>query len=164
MPLRTPNALTDIVVATALKNVLLGYPSTNTNAGINGYPVYVEREGDLLKGQFPAILISVGTQDYQRSSRATWMGQAEFTVDYYDRWDQRPDEFDVIFANLALDLERMKANVEDNEALAQNNTMYAVSAYKHVLSPYQGILRDEGGMKLVYRRYTVGFHLLPYDG
>lgn len=164
MPLRSPNAITDITLLGAFKTVLLGYPSLNTAIGINGNPVYLQHAGDMLSASiFPALLLKTGAQNYERSSRSTWMGQIDLVAEYYDRWDQRPDEFDDIFAALALDLERMKANIESNESLAQNNTAYAASCYRHVLTPYDPILRDEAGMKLVARYYTASFHLLPYD-
>lgn len=164
MPLRNPNSpYVDSVVAGALGIVMAGYPSANTQVGINSYPIRYDAAYDTYKGAFPAVLISVAAQHYQRASRSTWQGEVTFFTDYYDRWDQRPDELDTIRANIAADLERMKANVESNESLAQNNTAYAISAYKHELSPYEGYFREVNGMKLIYRRYTVSFFLLPYD-
>ena len=165
MPLRAPNnPTTDVVLLQAVANILVGYPTPNTQAGLSSYPVYLQRYYDLIAGSaYPALLLSIGTQDYQRSSRSTWMGTAVVLVDYYARYDQATLELDDILATIAADLERMKGNIESNESLAQNNTAYTISAFRHVLSPYQGTLKQEGGLNLVTRRYSVSFHLLPYD-
>lgn len=164
MPLRTPNnPNTDAVTMNALIAILKGYPTANTAAGLNSFPFYVQRENDLLNGPMPAILLWPGRQKYTRSGMRQWQGELTVDVDYYDDWTQRPDQLDDIRAAVAADLERMKANVESNESLAQNNTMYAISAHDHELSPYEGVTREEHGRKLIYRRYTVSFHLLPYD-
>src|SRR5579859_7413030 len=127
MPLRTPNnPYLDTIVLTALQAVLSGYPTANTHAGLQGYPFYIQRQADLISSiaTFPAIVLSASTQNYARMSARTWGGTLSVTVDYYDRWDQQLAELDTIYATLAADLERMKANIEDNEQLAMNNTAY----------------------------------------
>lgn len=170
MPLRSPNnPNTDLAVMNAFVPIALGYPSNNTQlatvgASPSGFgPIYVQREYDLFRGLFPAALLSADSQDYSRAARAHWFGALTLHLDYYDRYDQRPDELDDIRAAIAADLERIKANIESNDALAQNNTAYTISSYRHSLSPYQGFMRDVNDMQLVYRRYTVSFNLLPYD-
>ena len=164
MPLRSPNGYTDTVLLTAWKNILLGYPSVNTNAGINNYPVYILAEGDMLSADsFPALLLSVGVRRPQRNSRSTFVGTIDLICDYYDRWEEQTTTFDAIRAAIADDLALMAANIESNESLAQSNTIYAVGMNTYTISGYEGTIKEQGGSQLISRRLTVPYSLLPYD-
>jgi hypothetical protein len=171
MPLRSPsNPTRDSVVMGAMALVAPGYPTPNTAIALNSSDgtgvsvIYVEREYDLLNnGVFPAVLIQAGTQGYTRMSRSTYNGQLTVLLDYYDRYDQRPTEFDVIRASIRDDLELIKSNLEANETLVVSNVALTVSLLHSTLSPYAGILRDFNTLKLVYRRLSITYNLLDYD-
>ena len=171
MPLRSPNnaANTDVQVMSSIKTVCLGIPpntalALNSTDGTGLAQTYVQREYDMLNnGVFPAVLIQAGTQGFTRMSNATYAGQFTAVLDYYDRYDETNSEFDDIRAALALDLERMKSNLESNDSLAVGGAAHAVSLLKSTLSPYAGILRDYNGIKLVYRRLMLVYNTLDYD-
>lgn len=167
MALRTANTPnTDIVVLNAIKAIIA--PNTalaqNSSDGLGLSQIFVQREFDMLNaGIFPAVLLMAGAQTYQRQSRSTFDGTFTAILDYYDRWDQHPDEFDDIRTAIALDLERMKSNIESQDSLATNGIAIAISLLRETLSPYEGIFRDYNTIKLVYRRLTLTFNVLDYD-
>lgn len=170
MPLRSPNnPTTDVVVMNAMVPILLGYPTNNTHlatvpASSSGLgPVYVQTEYELFLGKFPALLLTAGKQQFRRVSRSTFMGSLVVLCDYYDRWDQNPATLETVRANIAVDLERMKANIESNPTLAQNNTGYTLDNVQLELSDYSAIERTEQGKTYLYRRLTCHFVVLPYD-
>lgn len=171
MPLRNPNnPNTDSVLAVAFIAIAVGYPSVNTVIGsvpadVNGKgPIFYNMAfEEMAFGSFPSALLTVGPQSYQRLSRSNWVGAVTLDLDYFNRWDRQSAQIDTIRASIATDLERIKANIESNESLQQNNTAYTISAYSHTLSPYKGEQLDMDGLTLVTRRYSCSFHILPYD-
>ena len=171
MPLRTPNDPNyGAPLLTDLGTILIGSPAINTvlgavpaSAATGKGPVYVQREYDLYRGNFPALLLSAGPQTYSRSSRSTWQGTFTAYADYYDRWDEQGAEMDDIRVAIDLDLERMKANIESNESLQIGVSARTISMYQTMLSPYEGMIKAIAGMTYIYRRLTLSFHKLPYD-
>ncbi len=171
--LRQPNnPNTDVVVLGVIKNLLAVDPVTgqpNTQLGINQANlgkdlIYIQNKYQMSQGAFPAVHLSSGTQRYAKDSRSTWLGLVNVIVEYYDRWDKRPDTIETIRAQIAADLERMKANLEDNNSLAWQGSAYAISLSTIELSPYKGSIDEQfPGLVLIRRSMTVPVNLLPYD-
>lgn len=174
MPLRQINNPTpDNTILNVLKALLPNDPTTglpNTVIGqeqtsLNTDQVYVEEEFKLSQGNFPAVLLSSGPQNYTKMGGPHMQGGLyEVIVEYYDRWDQQQTPIDDIRSSINADLERMKANIEDNDSLAYQGKNYAVSIPHKSLSPYKGEI-DESvlGLKLVKRTMTLSINILPYD-
>ena len=182
MPLRPPNnPNTDATLLTALAPVVLGLygagglaQAANTQLAVasaaqGGDPtgadrVFVQQEYTMMAAnRFPCVLLSAGQQSYVRQSRRTFDGQLVVNVDYYATWPESSNTYDTIRANVAADLERIKANIESNDSLTQNGVDYAISTARYTLSPYEGTLKQYGATIYVYRRLSVVFSILPYD-
>lgn len=179
MPLRTPNnpntdnAVLNVLAALILNDVMAGQP--NTQVGLNqqllsaqkGKPVslvYIQNKYQMSLGPFPAVHLSTGPQTHRKNSLRTYMGQMTAIIEYYDRWDQQPNTIDAIRAGIAADLERIKANIEDNDSLAYQGQANAISTPQMSLSPYKGEFDAQfEGMLLVYRTLTLSINILPYD-
>lgn len=167
MPLRTSNnPNTDTVIFTVLKNIL----ATNTQlatgslSGTGLEQIYIQNKYQMSLGAFPAIHIEAGPQHYHKNSLRTYMGGLETIIQYYDRWDQQPSSIDTIRANIALDLERVKANIESNDSLSYGGTAYAISVPDMALSPYKGEIDTQfPGLTLVFRELHLTINILPYD-
>lgn len=178
MPLRSPNnPTTDAVILNVLAQLLPNDPQTgqpNTVIGTNQIPLitqqdptplmYIESKYKMSLGQFPAVHLSSGGQKYAKNSRSSYVGQYVAIVEYYDRWDKQPNTIDQIRANIAADLERMKANIEDNDSLAYNSLAYATAIPSMTLSEYKGEIDEQfPGLTLVVRTLTLTINILPYD-
>lgn len=178
MPLRTPNnPNTDKKVLQVLANLLPNDPVTglpNTQIGLNQLALstpdkqvslcYVENKYTMAQGPFPAVHLSSGNQHYNKNSNKTYMGLFVAIIEYYDRWDKQSYTIDAVRANIAADLERMKANIEGNDALAYQGQNYAISTPQIQLSPYKGSIDDQfPGLVLIRRTLTLNINILPYD-
>ncbi len=173
MTLRTANnPMLDSVVLNVLAQLLPNDPVTglpNTVIGQNQVAlgsslVYVQNKYLMSLGQFPAVHLSSGEQHYRIVTRAGYVGLFIAEIEYYDRWDTQPSTIDAIRTNIATDLERMKANIEDQDSLAYQGQAYAISIPEMSLSPYKGEIDTQfPGLTLVYRTLTLHVNLLPYD-
>ena len=171
MPLRSDNNNNDEVsLLTAIRLVALGYPTPNTALALNSVSgtgmevAYIQREYDMIStGTFPALLLQAGAQGAGRMSQHTFAGQFTAILDLYNRYDAAATEFDAIRADLALDLNRMRSNIETNDSLATNGAALTVSLVKYTLSPYEGIMRNIGNLQFIYRRLILTFNTLDYD-
>lgn len=170
--LRNPNnPTTDTKVLAALAQIVPGYPTPNTQLAIASASqtgaelVYVQTEFAMWQtALFPAVLLSSGPQGYTRKSWRSYDGVLQAFVDYYDVWEQTTRTFDQIRADIAADLERIKANVESNDSLTIGGAAMTVSAPKMSLSPYEGnFFRNEAGREFIYRRLAINFLLLDFD-
>lgn len=172
--LRTPNnPIAEPTLLAALKPILRGYPTPNTNLAA----ISPSQTGDeyiyindvsafaLDSTPFPGVLLAVGPQRYGRNSRATFAGTFTAVVRYFDRWEQTTRTYDQVWADITTDLLRMQSNVETNDSLSQGGAAYTMSLPDLSLSPYQGQVFDEPvpGMKLIHRDLTLNFNILPYD-
>lgn len=185
--LRTPNnPFTDDVILNILRNVMhnnaSGQPCTylasidpgNANATPPLAPLtglsltYVQNKYDMVLGmnsQIPyALHLSSGKQPYEKDGARTYEGGLSAIVEYCARWDENPKSIDNIRKTIALDLERIKANIEDNDSLQYGNAATAISVTKFQLSDYEGTLNGKyPGLILVERVLTLGINILPYD-
>jgi hypothetical protein len=162
MSFRTPNnPNTDIVILTAMANIMLGNPQ---NTVVSAGSVYIQSKWKMMLGAFPAIHMNVGKTIFTRNSQRTYMAVYNVQIQYYDRWDQQPSTFDQIRSNIAVDLERIKANIESNDSLTYGTTAYAVSIPRFELSAYSTELDTRlPGASLVSRTLTAFVNVLPYD-
>lgn len=179
MALRTANnPTTDVVILGVLASVMLNDVTTglpNTQIGLNqsllsaqrGKPVslvFIQNKYQMSLGNFPAIHLSAGPQSYRKNSLRTYMGQMTAIIEYYDRWDQQPNTIDAVRAGIAPDLERIKANIEENDSLVYQGQANAISVPQMSLSPYKGEFDFQfEGKVLVYRTLTLSINILPYD-
>lgn len=167
MPLRSSNnSNTDLVIMGVLKNILPANTqlAAGSTSGTGAEQVYIQSKYAMSLGNFPALHLSAGIQTYSKNSLRTYDGTVTIIAEYYDRWDRQDNTIDAIRANIALDLERMKANVETNDSLEWGNQAYAISVPTIMLSPYNGELDTQfPGFTLVYRTMTLVINILPYD-
>lgn len=161
------NPNTDIVILTALGNVLLpGTRLATLQAVVTPMPkpFYVQDVFEMSKGMFPAIHLSSGSQSHHRISTNHYEGELLAIVTYYDKWTSQTKTNDAIRANIAADLEIMKSNVSKNESLMYNNVAYSVSIPRITLSPYKGEFEENvAPLKLVYRTMELEISIPPYD-
>lgn len=176
MPLRTPNnPNTDNAILTVLKALIANDPATGQSNTIIGQNlvtlgpgkdlIWIESKYKMSQGDFPAIHLSSGHQIYSKVGGPHMYGglyQAE--LEYYDRWDLQPTTIDDIRKNIAADLERIKANLEDNTSLVLNQQPHAFGIPKMQLSPYKGSFDTQfPGMTLVFRTLSLTIDILPYE-
>lgn len=167
MPLRSSNnPRTDIVLLNALKpvlppNTLLAQLSTS---GTGLERIYIQQKYQMSLGDFPALLLTCGQQNYTYASYGR-QGTVTANVFYYDRWDQQNSTIDDILGNIATDLNRMQANVEENDSVIMSNTPMITGIPSIGLSPYEGSIEASSitGISLVFRLMTLQFTILPYD-
>jgi hypothetical protein len=162
------NPNTDIVVLTALGNVLLpGTRLASLQAAVSPLPTkfYVQQKFKMSQGMFPALHLSAGHQEYQRISTSHYEGTLIAIVEYYDEWTSQPLQHDDIRANIAADLEIMKSNAGKNEDLVYGNINHSTSITTITLSPYRGEFDTETvpGRKLIYRTMELTISIPPYD-
>lgn len=128
-------------------------------------PVYVEDEGLMGRGPFPALLLHAGSQVYTRNSTSTYDGVATINCEYADKWDSQPNTITAVRNGIKADLEIMKHNVGRNESLQIGLTAYAVSVPRISLSPYMGMFDEKlvPGFTIVKRVMQLTINVLPYD-
>ncbi|SRR5258708_4827484 len=170
MPLRTiNNPLNEAVLLSALPSIIA--PNTQLALGSvsgNGLElIYVLQKYALSIGPFPAVLISSGVQDVHINSARTYTGTHQVIVGYYDRWDRQTLPIDTIRLDIALELERMKANLEtylkNNRGFTVNSVIYPISIISTRLSGYAKALEKEfPGLSVGCRELTIDFGILPY--
>jgi hypothetical protein len=174
MPLGSPNnPNTDHVILGVLKSLILndphsGQPNTilgQNQVSLNTSLIYIESKYAMSQGPFPALHLSSGHQDYHYAGGPrTYGGVLEAIIEYCDRWDLQASTIDQIRANIASDLERMKANIETNDSLAYQGQNYAISIPRITLSPYMGEFDTQfPGLTLVCRTMSLTINILPYD-
>jgi hypothetical protein len=185
--LRTPNnPYTDDVILGILRSVMhnnaAGVPCTYIAQIDPGNPnaspplaantglslTYIDNKYQMALGmnaQIPyAVHLSSDKQPYEKCGARTYEGGLTAIVEYCGRWDENPASIDNIRKTIAQDLERIKANIEDNDSLQFGNAATAISVTKFQLSPYKGTLNAEyPGLILVERILTLGINILPYD-
>lgn len=171
MPLRTvDNPNTDIVVMNTVKSIML--PNTqlaaSSQSGTGSELCFIQEKYKLyltLKQETPAIAVnlSAGQQSYSLEAQRSYSGTLDIEVAYYSKWSGLVEDLDTIFAGIAADLERMKANVEENDATEYGGTNHTIGIEKIVLSPYEGQLDDIlPGLSLIKRTMTLTYNILPY--
>jgi hypothetical protein len=136
MALRNPNnPTTDTVILGALSQVLIGSPpntrlSVVDPSGGGANQVVIQKRGKLLEAGliFPLVHLSSGVQSYIRVYGMGYEGSLEGILEYYDVWEpQSANSIDDVRANIAADLERVKANIEDNDSLTVAQVYHAMS-------------------------------------
>lgn len=185
--LRNPNnPFTDEVILGILRNVLhnnaAGQPCTYLAQIDPGNPsatpplapqtglslTYIDNKYQMalnMTAQIPyALHLSSDKQPYEKHGARTYEGGLTAIIEYCARWDENPASIDNIRKTIALDLERIKANIEDNDSIQFGNAATAISVTQFHLSPYKGTLNAEyPGLILVERQLTLGINILPYD-
>ncbi|GAC1471385.1 MAG: hypothetical protein PVSMB5_19970 [Ktedonobacteraceae bacterium] len=175
--LRQPNnPYTDEVILGILRNVIhnnaAGQPCTylaQISASQTGLELtFIDNKYQMILGmnaQIPyALHLSSDKQPYEKCGARTYEGGLTAIVEYCGRWDENPASIDNIRRVIAADLERIKANIEDNDSLQFGNAAVAISVTRFQLSPYKGTLNAEyPGLILVERILTLGINILPYD-
>lgn len=152
MALRTLNDTISIAAALAALALVLpndktsGYTVPNTLLGTAAGSVLINDDTLLLSQQntFPTLLIIQGKPDVLRVSWQTEQVKLPFTAAYLQQWVEgngltgggAPKSMDNVWADMDLDIQRMKANLEDNPRLLVSGTRNAVSSLPVVLSPY----------------------------
>lgn len=172
-PRQPSNPALDSIILAAWAQVALGYPTlnvvlANSPPNVAGHgPIYVQAKDELLtSGIYPAGYVRGGSQTHRRISSATYDGTLPVLFDYYDAWEQRTDglSFEQVRAQIALDLERIRSNLQENESLAIGfGDPLTVALLSCDLSTDDGILQDAAGKKLIYRRLTCHYLMLDYD-
>ncbi|MBF6588935.1 MAG: hypothetical protein IVW57_00205 [Ktedonobacterales bacterium] len=113
---------------------------------------------------WPAVNLSTGQQQFNVVSRAVYEGMAVVIIEYYLAWPQSPETIDQLLQDTDDDLERIRANLEDNPTLSANKLgPYAVSMPACSVSPDKGEIDSTFGPELVKRTITARFLLLPYE-
>jgi len=171
MPLSTPyNPNLDTVILNAMASVLIGSPPNTRLSLIDTATgglaqVVVQKRSFLLTptAVFPLVHLTSGIQRYNRVFGMGYEGTLESILEYYDRWDGQSALIDDIRANIATDLERMKANIEHNDALTVGATTHTMNTTQFSLSPYEGVETAYFGQVLVHRTMRMTHNLLPYD-
>jgi hypothetical protein len=165
MPLRTANNLNiPSILWPAFINIALGYPTRNTQAGVQSYPTYFQSEAEMLAGAFPALHGKAKNHRSAPWGATTYADELTMVLDYYDDPAKQVGvAFDTIWQNLRADQERIMSNIQTNQSLKQNNTAYTIAGHTHSLSDYDRMWREFSGRRLVVCTYQVTFHLLPYD-
>jgi hypothetical protein len=160
------NPTTDVIAMVALKQVIV--PNTQLALGSNDSTglsrVYINAVYPLSIADFPSILISSEGQTYSSRSRSTYAGIVDIHIAYYDRWDKQPQTLDAVYASVALDLERIRANIESNDRAVVNGFTNIEAIKKITVSPYYGELdHSVPDVPLVVRTLTLRCVLPEYD-
>lgn len=168
MPLRpVNNPATERIVFQALRNIITTgtQMAVTVNDGQNGISqVYIHNRAALYAGGFPAIHLEATTQKYRRTSQREFEGIVFMVVEYYDEWVADNETIDAIRARIADDMERVKSNLESNDALNYLGVALLMSVSHIELSPYEGeIDQHNSRLPLVYRGMTAEANILPYD-
>ncbi len=170
MPLRTANnPLAEATLLAALKPILV--PNTQLAAGSTSGTglelIYVLQKYAMSIGPFPAVLLSSGPQVVHLCSPRAYDGTHRVIVSYCDRWDLQTIPIDTIRQDIAQDLERMKANLENylaqNRGFTVNSVVYPIEIIATDLSGYRKALeKDFPGLSLGCRELTIDFGIMPY--
>ena len=171
MPLRTPNdPAVPAVLLRQLALIIPGSPSANTQlaassqSGNGSELVFVRDKGGMIaQNKFPAVNLSVSSSRRGRTSRNSYAGETLVVIEYYDRWDQNPASMDAISIGIGDDLERIKANLEDNDTLTTGGVSYGVTMPDMVISgdkPYMDTTFP--GITLLFRTLHVPVTVLDY--
>jgi hypothetical protein len=160
---RTPNDVIPIpTVLTALATIL---PANTVLAAESG-SVLTNGTSSLENGTapFPAVVINQGEVSAARIEIRTWQARVTVRVDYYDRWDSQTQTLDQIWVNLDADLNRMRANVEDNPKLIVSGTAHALDVAHVALGPFVGnqINDKTFPVPVVTRSMTIQINVPPY--
>jgi hypothetical protein len=174
--INNPNIDKELISAIAtiiVPNTLL---AENSADGTGVAQIYQQTQGLMFKNDvFPAVLLYSGEQKYKLESQNTFSGWIEIHCDYYERYDKQTVSIDTARATMADDLERMKANMEDNRTLKISSNSHTTRLVSIVLSPYAGEIRNANtdqqtgilagyrGIYYIFRRMTLHYSLLEYD-
>ena len=171
MPLRSANnSNTDLAIMTLLKPIIL--PNTqlvaSSQSGTGSELCFIQEKYKMyltLKQDTPtlAVNMSSGTQEYSLEAQRAYTGLVAIDISYYSKWSGQAEDLDALYANIASDLERMKANAEAQDAIEYGGTNHTIGLAKIVLSPYDGQLDDAlPGLSLIKRVLTLSYNILPY--
>jgi hypothetical protein len=171
MPLRDPNNPNpDIVVMSTVKSIML--PNTqlalSSQSGTGQELVFIQEKYKMyltLKQDTPtsAINMSSGLQEHVPEGQFAFSATLDINVEYCSKWSGQFEELDDIWKNAAADLERMKANIQENDDTHYGGTNHTIGLAKLVLSPYEGLLDDTfPGLSLIKRTMTLSYNIMPY--
>jgi len=171
LPLRdSSNPNTDIVVMNTVKAIML--PNTQLEAssqsGTGLELVFIQEKYKLyltLKQDTPTIAVnlSAGQQIHTQEGQFAYGATLDIDVAYYSKWSGQVEDLDTIYADIATDLERMKSNIQENDATEYGGTNHTIGLAKVVLSPYDGQLDDAlPGLSLIKRVMMLSYNILPY--
>jgi hypothetical protein len=111
-----------------------------------------------------AVNLSAGQQIHTPEGQFAYGGTLDIDVNYYSKWSGLFDEtLDAIYADIAADLERMKSNIQENDATEYGGTNHTIGLAKVTLSSYDGQLDDAlPGLSLIKRVMTLSYNIMPY--
>lgn len=177
--LRTPNTpASDPILLAAVRTVMVGYPTPNTllaqtssdGTGLSATDnrVFIRDKWRLVaQDHWPAANLSMGGEQHRkRNSRSTYTADPiHVRIDWFNRWDQRPDTITDLFNEAAADVERIAANLESNETLTIGATSYAINIIEMIFPDDSEEIDEKSlpGLQVVCRHLTVVYRALPYD-
>jgi hypothetical protein len=157
------NPTTDLVIMTNMKVIIPGYPAQN--AVLLPANIFIQNSDalQLPTTSFPAMNLKSGKQQYKRIGEE-WAGTLETIGTYYDRWDTQSITFDVIWAGICADLERVAANLQSNDSLTNSGAFYTVSMAEMTFSDYAKEVDNATvpGLTLVKRDLVCVWNVLPF--
>lgn len=174
--LRNPsNPNTDVIILNTIANVIhknaagsyCTYLAQISTSQTGAELTYIQNRYKMALGMTPALPyalhLSSGKQRYAKNSTFEWLGQLEVLAEYVARWDEQASSIDTIRSTIAADLERLKANLETNDALVYQGADFTISVPTMQLSDYKGTLDGTfPGLTLVERTLSFQVNILPY--
>jgi hypothetical protein len=172
MPLReinNPNP--DIAIMTLLKSILpTGTQLAATSqSGTGDELIFVQEKYKMSlvlrqDESTSAVNISASTpQEYALEAQRSYSGLLTIDVSYYTKWTGNNEDIETQWADISADLERMKANIEEQDATEYQGTNHTISLEKIALSPYNEQFDDSvPGITPIKRVMTVTYNILPY--
>lgn len=127
--------------------------------------IYIQKRYEMLLGPKPALLIEAGPQISRLAAGEGRDGEMRIKIRYIDTWDRQPDTIDTIKLNNMIDLMRMQANLENNDASTFQRHDYSMSLPTMTLGGYEGAIDDVTipGTSLIVHDLDVVVNVLPYD-
>jgi hypothetical protein len=172
MPLRSVNnPNTDIAIMAILKSILPANTqlAASSQSGTGQELVFIQEKYKMslvLRQDTPtsAVNITANTlQEYSLEAQRSYSGLLAIDVSYYTKWTGQNEDIDIQWSEICTDLERMKANVEEQDATEYSGTNHTISLEKIALSPYDAQFDDSiPGITPIKRVMTLTYNLLPY--
>lgn len=112
-----------------------------------------------------AVHLSGGSQRFNyNGGPRNRSGQAKALIELCARWDDQSSSIDAIRNVLQAELERYKANLEQNDDLVFNGQAYVWSMPNITISDYKGMFDTQfTGLTLVQQQMAIDIYKLPYD-
>jgi len=172
MPLRSVNnPNVDIAIMALLKSILpTGTQlAASSQSGTGDELIFIQEKYKMslvLRQDTPtsAVNISASTpQEYTLEAQRSYSGLLAIDVSYYKKWTGNVEDIDTQWSEICTDLERMKANIEEQDAIEYSGANHTISLEKIAISPYDAQFDDSiPGITPIKRVMTLTYNLLPY--